>query len=131
MTGHHYILTLPKMLGALDFVEMDHVRQYLLEKTQHMIVGGFGKLPGDLPDIYHAYMGLAALSLIDGHKGSDMCIGPDIEDHSKAVYRPPAHTKDVAGIDDTNRTLRELDPMLCMSRRAREWIEALTWHKRD
>ena len=43
----------------------DHsaVRRYLLGKTQHPVLGGFGKFPGDLPDLLHAYLGLAALSL--------------------------------------------------------------------
>ncbi|KAF2769333.1 geranylgeranyl transferas-like protein type i beta subunit [Teratosphaeria nubilosa] len=43
----------------------DHqaIRRYLLGKTQHPVLGGFGKFPGDLPDLYHSYLGLAALSL--------------------------------------------------------------------
>jgi len=39
------------------------LRRYLLGKTQHEVLGGFGKFPGDLPDLYHSYLGLAALSL--------------------------------------------------------------------
>ncbi len=27
-------------------------------------MGGFGKAPGDPPDIYHSYLGLAALALL-------------------------------------------------------------------
>lgn len=42
------------------------LRRYLLEKTQHPTLGGFGKFPGDLPDLYHSYLGLAALGLLDG-----------------------------------------------------------------
>lgn len=43
----------------------DHeaVRRYLLGKTQHPVLGGFGKFPEDLPDLLHGYLGLAALSL--------------------------------------------------------------------
>jgi geranylgeranyl transferase type-1 subunit beta len=40
------------------------LRRYLLVKTQHPALGGFGKFPGDLPDLYHSYLGLAALGLV-------------------------------------------------------------------
>lgn len=56
--------------GALSTLHMQHLadteacRRYLLDKTQHM-VGGFGKNPGDPPDIYHSYLGLAALALLN------------------------------------------------------------------
>lgn len=45
----------------------DHtsLKRYLLDKTQHPVLGGFGKFPGDLPDLYHSYLGLATLSLMD------------------------------------------------------------------
>ncbi|CAK7210677.1 geranylgeranyl transferase type-1 subunit beta [Sporothrix bragantina] len=36
-------------------------RRFLLEKMQHHI-GGFSKVPGGPPDIYHAYLSLAALA---------------------------------------------------------------------
>ena len=52
------------MLGHLDLIEIKSCREYLLERTQHMI-GGFGKMPGDPPDIYHSYLGLAALALYE------------------------------------------------------------------
>lgn len=32
-----------------------------MNKTQH-IIGGFGKTPGDPPDLYHGYLGIAALA---------------------------------------------------------------------
>ncbi|KAB2572272.1 Geranylgeranyl transferase type-1 subunit beta [Lasiodiplodia hormozganensis] len=51
------------MLGKVHLVSQSTARRYLLEKTQHL-VGGFGKVPGDPPDIYHSYLGLAALSLL-------------------------------------------------------------------
>ncbi|EMC91392.1 hypothetical protein BAUCODRAFT_28502 [Baudoinia panamericana UAMH 10762] len=41
------------------------IRRYLLGKTQHDVLGGFGKFAGDLPDLYHSYLGLAALSLAE------------------------------------------------------------------
>lgn len=48
------------------------LRKYLLEKTQHPILGGFGKFPGDLPDLYHSYLGLAALSLAGGEQVKEL-----------------------------------------------------------
>lgn len=39
------------------------IQRYLLGKTQHTVLGGHGKFPGDLPDMLHSYLGLAALSL--------------------------------------------------------------------
>lgn len=50
------------MLGHLDLIDTEGCREYLLRRTQHMI-GGFGKIPGDPPDIYHSYLGLAALAI--------------------------------------------------------------------
>ncbi|KAH7062074.1 geranylgeranyl transferas-like protein type i beta subunit [Macrophomina phaseolina] len=52
------------MLGRIHLISRSTARRYLLEKTQHL-VGGFGKMPGDPPDIYHSYLGLAALSLLE------------------------------------------------------------------
>lgn len=36
-------------------------RRFLLEQTQHAI-GGFAKSPGGPPDVYHSFLGLAALA---------------------------------------------------------------------
>ncbi|KAK8202926.1 geranylgeranyl transferase-like protein type i beta subunit [Phyllosticta capitalensis] len=51
------------MLDKLHLTSEGAMRRYLLDKTQH-VVGGFGKLPGDPPDIYHSYLGLASLALL-------------------------------------------------------------------
>jgi len=71
----------------------DHegLRKYLLEKTQHRILGGFGKFPGDLPDLYHSYLGLAALSLAgsDQVKKLDgaMCISEEARARLQKLWR--------------------------------------------
>lgn len=52
-----------QILNAADLTARLPLRRYLLEKTAHCGLGGFGKLAGDLPDIYHSCLGLAALSL--------------------------------------------------------------------
>lgn len=51
------------LLDRLDLLSLHPAQKYLLDRTQHAI-GGFGKQPGDPPDVYHSYMGLAALSLM-------------------------------------------------------------------
>ncbi|KAI9739684.1 MAG: hypothetical protein M1834_006402 [Cirrosporium novae-zelandiae] len=53
-----------EMIGKLSLHDSSRSRRYLLEKTQHF-VGGFGKAVDEYPDIYHSYLGLAALSLIN------------------------------------------------------------------
>ncbi|KAB8302831.1 hypothetical protein EYC80_006172 [Monilinia laxa] len=68
------------MLGFPNVINKDGSRRFLFEKTQHMI-GGFGKTPGDPPDIYHSYLGLAALAVLKepGIKELDsaLCISLD------------------------------------------------------
>lgn len=51
------------MLGEQSMVNVLPSRRYLLQITQHQI-GGFGKTGGAPPDIYHAYLGLAALAMM-------------------------------------------------------------------
>ena len=69
------------ILKSPKLSDQSAVRCYLLGKTQHAVLGGFGKFPGDLPDLYHSYLGLAALSLAgsDQVKALDggMCLSKD------------------------------------------------------
>jgi geranylgeranyl transferase type-1 subunit beta len=51
-----------KMLGHWQIVDQKPVRKWLLDKTQH-IVGGFGKVTGDPPDVYHSFLGLMVLAM--------------------------------------------------------------------
>jgi geranylgeranyl transferase type-1 subunit beta len=64
----------------------------LLEKTQHFI-GGFGKVTGDPPDIYHSYLGLASLALFEypGLKKIHpaACISLDAVDYLKTLQNIP------------------------------------------
>lgn len=66
------------ILGELHQLEVAPSRAFLLDKTQHLI-GGFAKYPGGPPDLYHAYLGLAALATM-GDAGlapfdAALCIG--------------------------------------------------------
>ncbi|KAI1110529.1 terpenoid cyclases/protein prenyltransferase alpha-alpha toroid [Nemania sp. NC0429] len=56
------------LLGEVGLIKRGPARRFLLEKTQHRI-GGFAKQPGGPPDVYHAYMGLAALGTMAGPDG--------------------------------------------------------------
>ncbi|KAG9248307.1 terpenoid cyclases/protein prenyltransferase alpha-alpha toroid [Calycina marina] len=51
------------MIGEVELVDPEPMRRFLTELTQHQI-GGFGKCPGNPPDIYHSYLGLAALATL-------------------------------------------------------------------
>jgi geranylgeranyl transferase type-1 subunit beta len=68
------------ILGKQHLIDQYHLQHYLLTKVQHPI-GGFGKGVGDPPDILHAYLGLATLSLLgkDGVKPVDptLCISTE------------------------------------------------------
>lgn len=68
------------MLGKAQLVDQPGVRRFLLQKTQHAI-GGFGKSPGQPPDIYHSYLALTTLALLQepGLKpvDSELCIGQE------------------------------------------------------
>jgi len=72
------------LLGEGDLIDRSSARRFILEKTQHL-VGGFAKYPGGPPDVYHAYMGLAALGTMAGNDSepglakfdSRLCISAD------------------------------------------------------
>lgn len=57
-----------------SFIDIDKIRNYLLEKTQNSIIGGFGKNDDDNPDLYHTCLGIAALKLINGTFDGVLCI---------------------------------------------------------
>ncbi|KAI4601550.1 hypothetical protein KJ359_011680 [Pestalotiopsis sp. 9143b] len=83
--------------GALDLlsnafdgptkVDQTSGKKFLLEKTQHLI-GGFGKNAGKPPDVYHSYLGLAALATMAGDEKEAglgyfdvrLCIGREAAD---------------------------------------------------
>ncbi|KAJ0296025.1 hypothetical protein COL5a_011526 [Colletotrichum fioriniae] len=51
------------MLGHTDLIDAEPSRRFITRKTQHLI-GGFSKYPGGPPDIYHGFLGLAALAIM-------------------------------------------------------------------
>jgi geranylgeranyl transferase type-1 subunit beta len=77
-----------KLLGHLDLVDRTPIRRWLLDHTQH-IVGGFGKLPGDPPDVYHSYLGLFTLAMFGeaGLKDVDpaLCTSKRTKEHLESL----------------------------------------------
>lgn len=79
------------ILGHPNLYNQEAVQRYLLQKTQHPALGGFGKTPGALPDLYHSYMGLAALGLtgFEGLKAVDgtMCISEEASARLPSLWK--------------------------------------------
>lgn len=51
------------MLDILEETDLRLGREFLCEECQHAQLGGFGKFPGDYPDLVHSYYSLSYLSL--------------------------------------------------------------------
>ncbi|RDA91103.1 hypothetical protein CP533_6694 [Ophiocordyceps camponoti-saundersi (nom. inval.)] len=63
-----------EMLDSRALVNDTPTRHYLLDITQHRI-GGFSKSTGGPPDLFHSYLGLAALSLLGEPGLKEMDVG--------------------------------------------------------
>ncbi|KAI2464956.1 terpenoid cyclases/Protein prenyltransferase [Annulohypoxylon bovei var. microspora] len=111
------------MLGHGKVVEREPARNFILEKTQHMI-GGFAKHPGGPPDVYHAYLGLAALGTLGaqtidkkepglGRFDPRLCIGIEASERltraREALLNPEDDDIDDDLIEETERIKKELD----------------------
>lgn len=53
-----------KLLKREYLVHKEALEMYLLQGTQNLLVGGFGKAVGEMPDPLHSTLGLAALNLV-------------------------------------------------------------------
>lgn len=56
------------LLGHLDFINVEMNEDYLLNHTQHGVLGGFGKFEGEYPDPLHSFFGIASLALTEPEK---------------------------------------------------------------
>ncbi|KAI0136205.1 prenyltransferase and squalene oxidase [Xylariales sp. AK1849] len=68
VTGTLRILIPALPQSAITCIDRASGRAFLLEKTQH-VIGGFGKHVEGPPDIYHSYLGLAALATMADEEG--------------------------------------------------------------
>jgi geranylgeranyl transferase type-1 subunit beta len=79
------------MLNHSNLYDRVAVTKYLLTKTQNPITGGFGKFPGDPPDLYHSYLGLAALSLAGSEEvkalDAGMCISLEAKGRLDGIWQ--------------------------------------------
>lgn len=80
-----------QILGQSQLPSRQSLRRWLLEKTAHTALGGFGKHAGDLPDVYHSSLGLAALSLMGDNDlkelDATMCISKEAKGRLKQIWR--------------------------------------------
>ena len=51
------------MLGRLHWINVDALRDYIL-RCQDLDGGGIADFPGDMPDVFHTFFGLAGLSMM-------------------------------------------------------------------
>lgn len=96
-----WVVGLLDVLDSTDgvrLVDLHKAAAYLLERTQHPLMGGFGKSPLAFPDPFHSFMGLASLALLK-EKGGVSFEGDD--------------------------QLAEIDLALVISRRLRDFMETL------
>lgn len=76
------------ILGYPEIIQQQPIRKWLLDKTQH-IVGGFGKVTGDPPDMYHSFLGLMVLAMF-GEPGLEkvdaaLCITDRAKKHLESL----------------------------------------------
>ncbi|KAI5244573.1 terpenoid cyclases/Protein prenyltransferase [Aureobasidium subglaciale] len=79
------------ILGQSQLPRTQSLKRWLLERTVHPQLGGFGKIAGDLPDLYHSYLGLAALSLLGEEKlkplDASLCLSVEAKDRLKSIWK--------------------------------------------
>ncbi len=105
------------LLGQDSLIDRAPARRFLVTRTQH-IIGGFAKHPGGPPDLYHAYLGLAALATMAGGGSGG---GEGKQGAEQETVKEQGQEKEVG--------LGRFDPMLCVgaeaARRIRRGREAL------
>ena len=96
-----WVMALLKLLNdrAISFIDEQKACAYLLEKTQHKLMGGFGKDAQAFPDPFHSFLALASLALL--------------KQNFKDLKR--------YGLDD----LGAIDPELVISEKSRQFMEKL------
>lgn len=105
-TCYAYWVSAPlQILGRMDIISAKPVRKYLLDKTQH-VLGGFGKVVGDPPDMYHSFLGMMVLAML-GEPGlqsvdAALCITDRAKRHLESLpWRKAALASRSNGLDKT------------------------------
>ncbi|RYP46723.1 hypothetical protein DL768_007113 [Monosporascus sp. mg162] len=138
------------ILGQGALIDRAPARRFILEKTQH-IIGGFAKHPGGPPDLYHAYLGLAALATMAGSGSEDgdgdgngngsgqaeeglgrfdprLCLGAEAADRIRkgreVLLAPrPLHEEQSAGEVDEEGSESEMEDSDILKALKRDWDE--------
>ncbi|KAK9449455.1 terpenoid cyclases/protein prenyltransferase alpha-alpha toroid [Limtongia smithiae] len=97
---------------SLALSDISRNSAFLLGKTQNMTIGGFAKAPGAMPDVLHSYLGLCSLSMGAAVAREQGLLVGDAEDDDIGILKAIA-------------PLQALDPVLCISSRARRHGEIL------
>ena len=63
-------------VNFIKLVDLNKAEDYLLNKTQNQLFGGFGRDPDSTPDPMHSYLALASLSLWNHEKFALQEINP-------------------------------------------------------
>jgi geranylgeranyl transferase type-1 subunit beta len=101
------------ILGLIDkhqLIAQELDTNWLCGCTQHGIVGGFGKLEGDRPDVLHSALGLVCVSFATWSKATGA--GPSEGEGTAATLESEKELED---------GLRRVDPTLCASVRVKKW----------
>ncbi len=59
------------LLEATEVIDIQSAEDFLCNKCQHYQLGGFGKFPGDYPDLVHSFYSLSFLSFCKGCSTED------------------------------------------------------------
>ncbi|KAF1950670.1 geranylgeranyl transferas-like protein type i beta subunit [Byssothecium circinans] len=95
----YWVLASIYVLGYQHVVDTRPIRRWLVEKTQHM-VGGFGKAPGDHPDIYHSFLGLLVVSMMGEAGLQDIDVALCITNKAKRHLEALPWRRKLLGLDD-------------------------------
>lgn len=63
-----------------NWVNLHIAEEYLLQRTQNQIIGGFSKNDEDDPDLYHTCLGISSLKLMEGNFHGALCIPSELVD---------------------------------------------------
>jgi geranylgeranyl transferase type-1 subunit beta len=101
----HFIDTF-QLLDKSELVSKAPSRRYLLQITQHHI-GGFSKVVGAPPDLFHSYLGLAALGSLHGGESGlkefdvGLCCSKDVTSNIERAGKALWEASRTAGTTDS------------------------------
>ncbi|KAH8900930.1 prenyltransferase and squalene oxidase [Thozetella sp. PMI_491] len=115
-------------LGYDGLIQVGPARRFLLQKTQH-VIGGFGKKAGSPPDVYHSFMGLAALSVLGDPSlnAFDATLAVTVETAKKIEKARKGllgGSLGGASVEGSHKKLQDLEAMLSGPKQP-SWLDAI------